>query len=474
MADDNQPTQTSQQPTQQLQSLFNKGFAAFERGSLDMAIDLLFHCVETSPSFLRARKFLRAAELQRAKKNPKSGFSKQLSELGGMPSYLKGMALLKTGKAERALVEGERALQREPLSVNFTYLVADAAEAAGYMDAALMTLEAAVEQMPDNADLVEHLAHAYQHAGEFRKARDAFNTLVNLRPRDADALKQLKDADARLTMESGGWESVAGTEGKKGDFRDLIKNKEQAASLDKKAKAVVAGTDADALIEEQKAKIAAEPQNLNYYRGLARLYLQQKNYAAAVETLSKAREMNPTDPELDRSLTAAKVQLYTSRIAELREKGDEAGAQAMEAERGQFVFDDLVSRVERYPNDLRLRFDLGMQYFQYESYDDAIQQFQLSQRSPKERAESLYYLARCFRAKGQKDMALMQLETALEQLPVMDDSRKQVVFELGELREEAGDLDKALVHYKEIYGADIGYRDIGAKMERVYKLRNKQ
>jgi tetratricopeptide (TPR) repeat protein len=107
----------------------------------------------------------------------------------------------------------------------------------------------------------------------------------------------------------------------------------------------------------------------------------------------------------------------------------------------------------------------------YEAYDDAIQQLQLAQRSPMERNEALYLLARCFRAKGQRDMALMQLDTALEQLPVMDDLRKQVLFELGEMHEEAGHLDKAFAFYREIYGADISYRDISAKMERMYKLR---
>ena len=140
-------------------------------------------------------------------------------------------------------------------------------------------------------------------------------------------------------------------------------------------------------------------------------------------------------------------------------------------ERSQFVFDDLIQRVERYPNDLRLRFELGQQYLQYESYDDAIQQFQLAQRSPKERTDALFGLARCFRLKGQSDMAVMQLETALEQLPVMNDQRKQVLFELGEISEANGNTERAFTIYREIYGADIGYRDIGAKMERMYKRR---
>ena len=56
----------------------------------------------------------------------------------------------------------------------------------------------------------------------------------------------------------------------------------------------------------------------------------------------------------------------------------------------------------------------------------------------------------------------------------MDDTRKAVLFDLGEMAEEAGDIEKAFKIYREIYGADIAYKDIGEKMERIYKLRQQQ
>jgi tetratricopeptide (TPR) repeat protein len=143
----------------------------------------------------------------------------------------------------------------------------------------------------------------------------------------------------------------------------------------------------------------------------------------------------------------------------------------MEGEMNQFVFDDLSARVQRYPNDLKLRFELGLLYFKYEYFDEAIGQLQLAQRSPKERVEALYYLAKCFAKKGQRDMAVMQLETANDQLPIMDDLKKKVMFELGVLAEESGDYEKAFSFYKDVYGADIGFEDIGVRMERIYKLR---
>ena len=453
---------------QMAQTLFNKGFAAFERGNLDIAADLLMHCVELSPGFSRARRFLRAAEFQKTKNVPRSQLGAKITELTSLPQVLKINFLLKSGKSEAALVAAEKLLRRDPLQRKAIVLLANAAEAAGHTDAAILTLEVAVEYMPDDMDLIKRLGDAYIIAEDYGKARDCYNQVLEARPTDMEMLKLLKDAEAHNTMKAGGWNEFSE---KKDGYRDLLRDKEQAEKLDIQAKAQTVSTDADKMLEDYRAKIADDPANLNYRRALARLFLQQKRFADAITTLEEAQKIHSSDPELDRNLSAARVQQYNVRITDLRTKGDVPGADALEKEKNAFVFTDLSSRVERYPNDLRLRFELGAILFEQDRHDDAIQQLQMAQRSPKDRNAALYYLARCFRAKGQNDMATMQLETALEQVPIMDDNRKKILMELGELAEQAGDTEKAFNFYREIYGADIAYRDIGQKMERIYKAR---
>ena len=41
----------------------------------------------------------------------------------------------------------------------------------------------------------------------------------------------------------------------------------------------------------------------------------------------------------------------------------------------------------------------------------------------------------------------------------------------AEAAELGGDRTKAFGYYKDVYAADIGFEDIGARMERIYKLR---
>lgn len=460
----------SDQVAQQAQNFFNKGVAAFERGNLDIAIDLLMQCVTLAPGFSRARKFLRASQIAKFKREKKGRMAAQMQEFSAMLLRMKITGLHKAGKTEMALLECEKLLSMNPLHQLNVELAVEVADAAGHPDASLFTVEAAYENNPDDMKLLRRVADYYMAVGEYTKARDAYVKLNAFLPNDQTIFKALKDAEARVTM-AAGWEEAAG---QKEGYRKLIADKDQAKKLDMQAKAVVAGSDADALIEEAKERIAKEPNNLNFYRALARLYSQNKRFDEAVGAIEDARRVNPADPELDRALTQAKISAFETRIDALKASGDAEGAQNLEVEMNQFAFDDLISRVQRYPNDLKLRFDLGQLYYKYDYYDEAIGQLQLAQRSPKERVEALFYLAKCFSKKGQRDMAVMQLETAIDQLPIMDDLKKKVVFELGCLAEEAGDIEKAFGYYKDVYGADIGFEDIGARMERIYKLRQAQ
>ena len=70
----------------------------------------------------------------------------------------------------------------------------------------------------------------------------------------------------------------------------------------------------------------------------------------------------------------------------------------------------------------------------------------------------------CFMRKGQRDMAVMQLETARDQMPTMTELKKKVVYELGRVAEETGDLEKAYAYYKDVYSSDVTFADLGERM----------
>ena len=443
---------------QKAQNFTNRGRQALESGKYELAVDMLMEAVKAAPDILETRKLLRAAQIANFKRNGKAGFGLKMS---CMMARGKVNGLIKKGDGAGAMLEAEELLKLNPLDPDNMEVAVKAAECAGKQDHAAITIEAAYECSNNDTSLLERVANYYTMAKRWDKARDAFRKLSELKPGDQKVLQKLKTAEAQATM-SAGWEETAG---KKGGFQNLIANKEQAKKLDQANKAVVTGDDAEALIAEKLAQIEAEPKNMNARRALARLYSQNKRFAEACQTLEAAIEAaGAMDPELDRMLSQNRINYYDQQIEAYRAAGDEENATNLEGEKNQFVFDDLAQRVERYPNDLHLRYELGLQYYTYEYYDEALEHLQLAQKSPKDRLWALYYLAMCFLMKGQADMAVMQLETARDQIPTMDDLKKKVVYQLGLCAEEAGDLEKAYSYYKEVYSSDVGFADLGDRM----------
>ena len=447
------------------QNFQTKATQAAERGALDVALSLYRQALALSPHDESIRRQFHETRVRQFLQKKKGGLGAAFAEMGAQMKLTKAQGLIKKGQAEEAMELAEEAMDANPLSPKLNELYFDIAQRTNHPEAMLSAMEALSAAAPNDIDLMLRLGKTYMQAGVYGRARDCFQKAAQAKPSDLAIQKLLKDAMARDTMTAGGWEANAG---KRGGFQALIRDKELAAKLDREAKAQVTGDDAEAVIAEAKAKIAKEPRNVNYYRGLARIYIQNKRFDEALATFDAARKVNPSDPELDRNWADTKIKAYEAEIEALRAEGKEEEAYDKEVEKAQFAFDDLLRRVESYPNDLGLRYELGVVYYDNEAYDDAIQQFQLAQKSPKHRLEALYYLACCFKAKGQPDMAVMQLEAANSQLPTMDDLKKRVVYTLGVIAEEAGDNAKAFDYFKDVYAADIGFLDIGERMQRLH------
>ena len=460
---------------QKAQNFTNRGRQALEARRYDLAVELLSQALDAMPDLLETRRLLRAAQIAKFRENPPSGFALKLQSLSNMGKRAKILSLVKKGKGDEAMAEAEKLLGINPLDPDNIECAVKAAEAAGKPEAAAISVEAAYSCSHGDVNLLERVAQYYMVAKRYDKARDAYVKLSQLKPGDQRILQLLKNAEAQSTM-SAGWSD---TVGKKGGYQAILANAEQAKKINQSNKAVVVGDDAEAMIAEKKAAIAREPNNLNFYRALARIFMQNKRFPEAIETLQKAQTVSQADPELDRMLSQVQAANYEFQIDQLRKEGRTEEADNLEIEKNQFVFDDLATRVERYPNDLHLRFELGYQYFIYGDqdktfYDEAQKHLQLAQKSPKDRLQALYYLAMCFIKKGQRDMAVMQLETARDQIPTMDDLKKKVVYQLGLCAEETGDYERAYAYYKDVYSNDVTFGDLNERMLRINKIINEK
>lgn len=454
---------------QKIKQQHSKAIVAMERRNFDTAVALFYYCVQQCPDFFAARRNLRIAEIALFKqKNPggKAASAHQLASLGAMFTIMKLSGMIKSGKAEEALVVVEDLLRKDPLNISFLKNYTNVAVAAGKADAAVMTLELAKDNsdLKDIGSIVEMLGRLLFDLKRYKEAGPYIEQAARMKPNNSDLIKMAKDCATLATINKG-WDASE----KDKDWRTALGNKEEAVKLEQQNKMVKTADDADALIAETMQKLEAEPRNMNYYFALANLYSQQKRYDEALGVFSKAREFAPADPELDRRTAALTIEKFNYEIEQLYATGgDEQAIVDKMTERDQFEFDDISARVGRYPNDYHLRYELGMQYHKHGYYDEAIGQLQLAIKSPKDKVSALYHLGLCFRYKGLLDMAVTQLEQAIELLPSMNEEKMNIYYLMGEISEEEGNIDEAAKYFKEIYRVDVRFRDISQRIDKIY------
>jgi len=460
---------TLEQAAPKVRDMFNRGFSAMERGNLDYAIDMFTACVGMEPSFHRARRFLRAAEIKQFKANDAGQIAHIVTMLSGIQHLVKAHILLSTGKPLQAIQAIETLLRKDPMNLSHIKLLTKAAEAANEPEIAIQTLALVLEHHPGNTDILENLGRLYMNTNQSRLGRDCFETLVELKPHDPAALKMLKDAMAIVSMTGDGWEEAAATGG---SFRKMMRDEKQAELLEREGKAVKGKDDIEALIAENMSRIQREPANINYRRALALLYSKNNMFEQAITALRDAQTVaGGRDPTIDQAISAVRLQAFDTEIAKLRESGMTTAIESKAKERAAFIFNDLQDRIARYPNDLASKHDFGVLLFQNNRINEAIQQFQASQRHAQRHISSIYYLGLCFEAKQQYDMAIEQLQKADAELPIMDDQKKAVLYELGQTLGKTGRLAEAMECFKQIYQTDIGYRDVAEKVEHGYNAK---
>jgi len=124
--------------------------------------------------------------------------------------------------------------------------------------------------------------------------------------------------------------------------------------------------------------------------------------------------------------------------------------------------------VEKYPNDLQIRFDLGELYFKTGKINEAISEFQKAQNNPHRRIQAMGYLGQCYARRGMNDLAARTLQNAIKEKLTFDDEKKELIYTLGCVLEKTGKKQEAIEQFELIYAMDISYKDVAAKVDAFY------
>src|ERR1700682_661872 len=329
-----------------------KAVAAIELRNFGYAISLLQGILKQEPEFLTGRQLLRRTEATKSKTAKRSIFNISTAPL----AVMKAQREVKKDP-KRAIEMIEKVLEEEPYHRQANLLLKEAAVTAGWPEIGVFALRTLLEENPRDAKVLRELGRLYHDLGKSDEEVEVYNRISEIDPLDAEALRLGKDAAARASMTTGGWTQAE-------SYRDLIKDKEAAVSLEQQGRMKWGGEALDQQIAETYARHQAEPNNVDFARKLGALNEQTNNVQAAIEWYQYAADLTKnTDAGLLRKVSDLKMKESEHEIAEHEEflathpAGDKSYVKraeelkAAKKKRAEILIEEARKRVERTPTD---------------------------------------------------------------------------------------------------------------------------
>jgi len=467
------PIQTEKELSDNARALWLKSLHAVELRNYGYAISLIQAILKEFPGFLEGRKRLRKVEIihTKGKKSFLSGLS---------TASMKGAGMVK--KDPLAAMElAEKNLETEPTNIQINHLLKEAAKAAGYPEVAAFALETIVEATPTDTKTMHELGEFYLSMGDADKAVNVYSKIAEINPADLTAVKRSKDAAATASMKSGGW-----TEAK--SYRDLMKDKDEAVSLEQKSRVVKSADMIDQQLSEITPEWEANQQSVDLTRRIARLWEDRFEQNPTEENLDGAYYyyhhgnglLGGADPAVVRKLSdlqMRKIDLQSKGIEDWLAAGGDQHEEAdayreqlstLKEQKAGLLIADARKRVERNPTDLQLAYELGEQLVHAKMFTEAIKELQRARQNPNARLKAMNLLGQCYTEKGMLDLAVKQFQDAASEIIAMDVTKKEILYKLGLVFEKMGKKEESLKCMKDIYEVDYGYMDVAARVEQSY------
>ncbi|MBE6371946.1 MAG: hypothetical protein E7055_07715 [Lentisphaerae bacterium] len=428
-------------------------------------ITLLNDLVKAVPGFVEARELLRDAEAKNAENVV--GFAK-----------LSGMI-----KASIAVFQGKMALKKKPMdalsfaedalaacycekSLYFLYEVGKAIEE---MDMAIDALERVYELNENNESIINELIDLLDgvpgHATRILQLRQK---LVTLHPRDLKAQTALRAAAAAATLEQNEINAQKKEEQDKVSTRDNGTNAPDLSDLERGDRIIRSEDDIKEMIRRYEQVIESGNGTVDIMRKLAEYYQKVNMHEKAIEAYQRLSEKQGgvADITVDKAIEKSTVALTNQQIQEMIDSGA-SETEIAEARKSllQYQVDCAKKRIADFPNDMVLRYELAILYFDAGMFTEALPEFETASKYPQRKEISLTYMGRCYTALQQYDKCEEVFKTMLEGMNFMDTQKMRALYYLGCNYEQMPNPEAAQDCFKQIYEANPRYMDVAEKLK---------
>lgn len=467
MASEDSPSRQPIPPAKRrmLQQCFEHGSKSSAQGQYDYATQMFTQCVIGDPAnLLYTQNFL--SNLQKKYNNNKTGAKLAQVRSAKSKTAVKNAARKKDWAG--VIASGLKVLELNPWDTSTLADLAEACNQQQFEEAELVYLKAALDADIKDPETNRLLGRALGKHGHFDQAIACWMRVQQAKPNDEEAHRSISNLSVEKTIHKGGYEDAESS---------------TQVMADKQAQAERQGRSGmSASPEEQLEKrIKKDPANLSLYLELADLHLKEDRFEPAIEVLRRGVDASGNSIEMqerleDVELRAARHQLLVAEKKAQAEKTPESAAlyQQFKIELNNKELEAYRHRCERYPNNLGFKYQLGVCLQRAKKYNEAITVLQEARADVKRRGMVFLYLGASFEAIKQYKLALSNYEQAIEALSEREiDQKKQAIYLAGALAmDRLKDWETAEKHLTMLAGLDFGYKDVGARLDKLPALRD--
>ncbi len=463
-----------------LQRCFERGqeLAKQEKADHDYAHTMFSECVLNDPSNLEYVEAM-LENLQRKYKNNKRGA--RIKGFGGRGPLKKAISSEDWDEVFRL---GMDLLKTNPWDVVTLRGLANACKANHYNEVELRYLKNALDVNPKDLEVNKHCGESLARMGQFDQAIACWHRIEELDKGNAEAKKKISELTLAKTMGV-----PPGTDSSESASAARLQSTSSAAATSPSPKEQSTSNGADAAsaakaeevsIPELEKAIQQDAADLESYVRLAELYTDDHRFREAIQTLKRGQDAaGGRNLRIQQLLEDAQVRMIRAQvsIAEKRAatEGTEEAADLVRRFRAELNRQELMvfnARCERFPDDLALRYELGIRLKREGNYREAIKCFESVRADAERRTASTLEMGECFQHLKQYGNAMKCYQSAASAAPPESDLGKLTLYRAGVLAAALKNVESAEKHLSKLVQVDPHFRDAATRLDKLKKIRD--
>jgi len=318
------------------------------------------------------------------------------------------------------------------------------------------------------------LGEVLRELREYKAARDCYKRIHDADPTDTDARSMMSQLDAESVMDRGGYDQADSTREVATTQTESVNayEEDRRARKGKKKEAEAPGESVEA---DLRHAIRKDPDALNNYLRLADHYRTARELSKSLDLYEQALEKSPNSTDILELKEDVELEILNDKLSEKadlsRKHPDKKRLRDQVVELKQTLasreMEILEPRIERHPQDMKMKYDLADLYRRSKQFAKAIPLYQQASADIRLKEDALVWLGECFVRDRKLDLGRRQFERALESINAADNPEpfKLAHYWLGRIYEKAKRSDDAATHYTDVLSVDYGYRDTQDRLE---------